>query len=605
MGVMKTPMLHIDRRDFIRAGVPFAALPFLGGGLSVCSSMVMRLGVMTDTHIGKTIESCSRVRQALELFKSKGCDMVIHCGDIADWHYPTGYAAYRQVFDEVCGGAPHPETIYVYAWHDAFAYKGCKRSETRKASLQAFPEVQRLLKAKNGPLEKIVFRGYVFLVFPQFVGEQYGVSYEEYDRMIASACAETPGRPVFVLDHLPPHGPVYNTFLRGDKRRTRVLSKYPQAVHLSGHIHGSLRNDLMIWQKDFTAINAGCLQKWRGDVCSDTEPAKHEYGVLTIDVFQDRLLARRWDVRDGAEICPAAPWTVPLPFVAETAPYRFDRRVALSRPPSFAVGASVSVRCDGDPLKRLVVDFPEADGDVFKYRVDLQVMRRGEWGGLSSKEVISEYWKRAQDRTGCVTTQFAPELLEAGMSYRAMVTPISQYGLAGTPIVDGKTALSAKPPAMKLVWECADPMESLRLMHWSDPRKAKTPPYPHRREDDGWYGKIGGGGARFELPKGVFAGNPGDIFAVVIDAKSVQPMELTLLQLMTFTAIDPATAARISPPCRTFRGDSGFQRYVLLVKQPKDKVYPDAHIAVEQSTSVEQRFMVERIRVFKLNGGEQ
>ena len=142
-------------------------------------------------------------------------------------------------------------------------------------------------------------------------------------------------------------------------------------------------------------------------------------------------------------------------------------------------------------------------------------------------------------------------------------------------------------------------------MHWSEPCKAKTPTYPHQREGDGWYGKIGAGGARLELPKGVFAGNPGDKFVVVMDAKSVQPMELPLLQLLTFTVIDPATATRISPLCRTFRGDSGFQRYVLLVNQPKDRVYPDACIAVEQSTSVRQRFIVERIRIFKLNGGER
>lgn len=594
-------MGDMGRRCFIRVGAAFAAAPFLvGGDSSDGSARVMRIGVMTDTHVGKTVESCSRVRQALELFKSKGCDMVINNGDIADWHYPTGYQAYRQVSDEVYGSDYHPQEIFTYAWHDTYAYNGLSRSEWSKASvqMQAFADVQRILKAKNGPLAKILFRGYVFLVFPQFVGDRGYISFAEYEQMIASACAETPDRPVFVVDHIPPGETVYSSYMWGDKRRTRVLSKYPQVVHLSGHVHGSLRNDLFIWQKEFTAINSGCLQVWRGDVSSDTEPAKKEYGVLTIDVFPNRLLVRRWDVRDGTEICAKSPWNVPLPFVAATAPYRLDSRKALAKPPLFAADASITVKCDGDPLKRLVVGFPEAGGDVMKYRVDFMTRRHGEWGCLSCKEVISEFWKRAQDRTGIVETYFRPEILEDGQTYRIMVTPISQYCLEGACIESESSTMSANLPAMKLVWESLNPMEDLKLMHLAVPCNAKTPSYPHQCADDGWYEKIGNAGARFELPKGVFSGRPGDVFVVVIDAECRQPLEGDML---SFSVIDPVTSTRISPRCGTFRGRSGFLRYVVVAQQPKDKVFPDAHIAVEMC-GVEKRFRVERIRVLSKSG---
>ena len=50
---------------------------------------------MTDTHVQKTMESCAKVRAALELFKAQGCEMVVNCGDIADRFYPQWY-------DEVC-----------------------------------------------------------------------------------------------------------------------------------------------------------------------------------------------------------------------------------------------------------------------------------------------------------------------------------------------------------------------------------------------------------------------------------------------------------------------------------------------------------------------
>ncbi len=56
---------------------------------------LLRIGAITDTHIGKTKESCDRVKQAYELFRSLSVDMIANVGDIADHHFPTGYVAYR------------------------------------------------------------------------------------------------------------------------------------------------------------------------------------------------------------------------------------------------------------------------------------------------------------------------------------------------------------------------------------------------------------------------------------------------------------------------------------------------------------------------------
>jgi len=58
--------------------------------------------------------------------------------------------------------------------------------------------------------------------------------------------------------------------------------------------------DFHIWQGNFTAVNATCLQVWHGDSAGDSEPSKEHYGAFVIDVFADRIVFRRFVVREGA-----------------------------------------------------------------------------------------------------------------------------------------------------------------------------------------------------------------------------------------------------------------------------------------------------------------
>ena len=50
---------------------------------------ILRVGLITDTHIGKTAESCAHVRVAFEQLKPLKPDLIVHLGDIAHEHYPT------------------------------------------------------------------------------------------------------------------------------------------------------------------------------------------------------------------------------------------------------------------------------------------------------------------------------------------------------------------------------------------------------------------------------------------------------------------------------------------------------------------------------------
>ena len=136
----------MKRREFLGGMAAFGATPLLA---VPARGRIARIGLMTDTHVGMTLESCSRVKAALELFKAKGAEMVINCGDIADRHYPAGYRFYRQTVNTVYPeAAARPKEIFVYADHDLIDHD---RHIGRKDPVAAFENVRRLLEIPHPP----------------------------------------------------------------------------------------------------------------------------------------------------------------------------------------------------------------------------------------------------------------------------------------------------------------------------------------------------------------------------------------------------------------------------------------------------------------------
>ena len=578
--------MEFKRREFLVGAV--GLVPFARAFAAPEEAPVMRLGVMTDTHVGKTVASCARVRKALELFKEKGAELIINNGDIADWHYPTGYQAYRQVSEEVFGADYRPQVIFTYAWHDAYAYKGHARDQAVNDAPAAFEDARRLLGDPNGHTAEIRFKGYTFLVMPQFTGAKGFLSWSEYEAKVAAACRANPGKPVFVVDHVPPFDTVYNSCNWGSRTTRNVLNKYPQVVNFSGHVHGSLRNDLFIWQKEFTVINSGCLQVWQGLLAANAPESKQAFGVLTVDVYPDRLLVRRWDVRDMGEIDPEHPWVVPLPFVAESAPYLRERRAAAEPKPYFHVGDTATVAAEGNPFTGFRISFPEVVAHAMKYRIAAQ--RRGadgKWATFTWLEIFSDYWVNPRDRTGRAEFLYKAEYFDPGGEYRFEITPVNQYGSPGASIcVEAKAPVGFAPATSLYV--CDDPAKELEFGNIGQAPALKP-------DADGYFGPVPSGRNRLMLPDGLFKGPRGTRFRALLDMRTVQRSEGSLwsVKFQDPTSLSGASTRIPTPP-----GDSGDERYVLeLVKRADVDTY-----CIQFDWGAGGRVKFNRVKVERLDG---
>lgn len=542
------------RGRFLKTAGAFAFAPMPGGLFASEEKPLFRMGVMTDTHVGKTIDSCSRVKSALELFKARRVDVVVNNGDIADHFYPSGYRALREVYNSVYANpSERPREIWVYAWHDAYAFKkGAHRDETAKYSQEAFAEVRRLLEASDPVTASFSFRGVPMLVF-----NQYDVP-ETFERMVSEAVAANPGKPIFVFSHVPPSGTVYNSWNWGSRFQREIYDRFPQVVDFSGHVHGSLRNDLFIWQGNFTVVNSGCLQEWGGiPVNDDSNVGKQEYGVLTVDVFPSRLLIRRFDVRDGSEIEPDSPWNVALPFSAATAAYTPDRKKARAAVPQYPDGSRLEAKSGRDGM--VTLSFPEVHGDVRSFIHRAEIERREadcSWRRFAVRETFGDYHLKNREQERRIVFQsgyFTP-----GEKIRFTVHPLNAYGVAGKPLV----AEYAVPPQddWRTVVGADGLSDGFRFV-----RNAKGDSVT--ADADGFYRPRT---EAFLLMKSdAFAAKGGGRFRLVCDLDMRQDEEGSMWEL---SVVDAVSGRSLTRAVHTMPGAPGVLRHVFEFARPQGAV---------------------------------
>lgn len=398
---------------------------------------LLRVGILSDTHVTSNRSSFARVERAYALFRAKDVGLIVHCGDIADTFSPTAYLTYARIRkDAYPDPKDAPDELYCWAWHDASGYGG-KLSEDR---LEPFPEVKRLLGGKNEPYDERVYAGFSFLVFPQ------GLDKRRYETTLDRVCSANPGKPVFVFDHVPPQATTEDSIHWGDAYRRKVLSRHPQVIDISGHAHGSLRDERNIWQGEFTAVSAGCLTFFDGDFPgkSDNERAQN-HSVLVMEVFPGHAVFRRHSVIDGAEIGAADPWIVRWPYDPATAAQADRNWMERHARPGFSPDAALTVAPREGGLS---VSWPAAADDSAVQRYRLELLRNGK--RFAVREQRGDFWKEPGERRSGYSDVLDAGYFVPGERIEVEVRPVDFRGRSGAPLVwKGSPEL----PRDGLVWE--------------------------------------------------------------------------------------------------------------------------------------------------------
>ncbi|MBR6587288.1 MAG: metallophosphoesterase [Kiritimatiellae bacterium] len=525
--------MKIGRRAFLASSGAFVALRARGAEKPLWTA-----GIVTDTHVKRTRESCDRVRMACDLFARKGVDLVINCGDIADLYYPEAYPILKEITDSAFPVKP-PKKIWVYANHD---WCGRKDEPWEKV----FADVKRLLGGTHGFYDLIDMKGFPLLVFPQFL------DFARAEKMIRDVCADPryDGKPIILFDHVPPYNTTDNSMRWGDENRLALYSKFPRLVVVCGHAHSSLRSEQNIWQGAFSVVGMGCLAGWAGRAVGRPPEGAPSFGAVVLEAFSDRLVFRRFNVRTGREYRAHAPWTIPFPFDPATAPYRRDRAVKNEPKPRFPPDAKLELEAE-TPFSALKLKFPAAGGDggTYIYRVDVWAQK----GKAARIDLFGQFHLDVSERNSIVVRQLESAYFEPGERYRLRVTPCNCFGGEGRPIEADFTAPPKSEDGWDVVFESSDPMKECPYFLGKEGGK-------RLEAKDGWY-QMDNRNFRLEFPEECWRGT-GE-FRFTVDMETEQGNGRTWTILLRNPKPSRNANARIFTPS----GVSGNSRYVITFRK--------------------------------------
>lgn len=326
-----------------------------------------KVAVISDTQLPPTEEDLKNddtylqnLKKALTVIKNNGVDMILLPGDIGDLGTRFAFQTYVDAIDEVFGD-DKPIIQTIMGNHDYWN----KNAFTAINHIKAFEDI-----TGQSPWTHYVVNGYHFIGASPNYGSMtsaYGITARWLDKELKKASADSEGKPIIVMTHNQPKNTSYGSEDWGDKTLNDVLSKYPNVIDFSGHVHYSLLDERSIWQGEYTVINTQSLSyteleqgKENGTVPPNADATPMGYIMEFSDKAIDIHRVNFADGNMGYEEKTDMLWSFSLPYEND-GKYAFDSRKAENKAPAMNDAAGSVLSNDG----KVILSFAAGTDDDF------------------------------------------------------------------------------------------------------------------------------------------------------------------------------------------------------------------------------------------------
>ena len=396
--------MAMTRREFVKdslAALGFLALP---GGLWAAPAgwkpakgkkPNLVLGILSDTHLRVGYDAVTPgkafplkyIQNAFRLFKARGIDAFVHCGDAAHRGCVREWEFHKEVFDEVFGKKDAPEKIIIVGNHELFEYAKVwwpDNWESRQINHDLAKNYERVWGAPYSGVFHREVKGY------HFFGRHWEATEAEFAAFVNEKAGECPlkgEKPFFILSHA-----------RNHFACNHALREFPNAIAFFGHWHQSNADWKSIYYDSFGGffpnIEIGACRAEDGgnDLEHDEEEAKalrpkaetgwertHNQGfpsrqAMVVNVYDDMVVFERHEVGEGGKLGPD--WVLPLNWGTgnrdQGTGHPFSRKGLLKviGAPVFGAKAKLETQKESGNLR---IKIPMADGNsnsrVYAYNV--------------------------------------------------------------------------------------------------------------------------------------------------------------------------------------------------------------------------------------------
>ncbi len=461
----------LSRRDFLTqslAALGFAALP---GGVLFAAPKGWKpekpanlvFGVLSDTHLRTAVKGVRPGRNwspkyfaaALEYFKARNVNAVVHCGDFAhrgqveEMQYHANY--WNKFFPGgMAPGGHRVEKLFVTGNHDvdgsgyygfcAKKYPDPDERAKHVLSTDMAANWERIWGEKYEPLWHKEIKGY------HFFGRNWAEDGMEFAKMI-NAQADKSGfkassKPFFVLTHRRPLAAL-----------RKSIASNPNAIAFFGHNHWSVANWNMayLYGGGLVAIQcASCEPRGCNALVGDEwitkakieglDKAGHGRQGFVVRVYDDMIVFERHEFSDG-ETSLGPDWVMPFNWGTGKHPFSKDELKKVIGEPQFSKSGKLRVESVklASAAEAVRISIPLADGNPDSRVYAYEVVVIGDEGAPKLHKAVYAAGCNmgiGHEPNGGVTTLEIPKAeLPPGKTLTVAVRPLTSLGTSGRPII--------------------------------------------------------------------------------------------------------------------------------------------------------------------------
>ncbi len=421
------------------------------------NSIVLSLGVISDTHIGNGYGSEEKfhnvLTQLVEATDGK-LDGVLVVGDLINVASEKQMADFKRLYEEVLDPAEVP-MVYTIGNHDMNPqYRWTRESVAQHAVFHTILGPDYFLTDKDPVMRDslecrhcVIGNYHILCLTPDHSSPiTYNPAVLEWlEARLKEITAKNPKQYIILLTHPMIYGTCYGSVLQdtytrmGDywstKELTGILSRYPQVITFGGHLHFPLNDPRSIWQGAFTSVGTASTSYMAIDNGQYEDMAtvtvmrgagKFSQGLLLQFDKKGNARLTRMDFYNKAVIGDL--WELPAPRkdLSHLARYNHETLRAQNTPPVlssaefkngklyFAAGTDdefvhhyrITLYKDGEPvaLKKILADFYQVPlPSLMKpaYKLSLADLKEGEY---TAEIVAVDSWDAQSEPITCTFT---------------------------------------------------------------------------------------------------------------------------------------------------------------------------------------------------------
>lgn len=412
----------------------------------------------TDVYSTKFKNALEQLRDYAALDDADGIDAVFAVGDLIDdgstGHYEE-MNTFKSVYESVFSPTEVP-MIFTVGNHDvegAYVWNASTKTNTNKLNSilgdnYFLTDIDKEMLASENNRHCVINGFHVISVIPQSSSPvTYSQSTKTWlDETLAEITAEDPDSFVFVLTHPMIEGTVYGSELGNywaTSDITDILSKYPQVVTFSGHLHFPLNDPRSIMQTAFTSLGCGSVRYmaiedggYEDMAGATTMNDKDEFsqGLLVQIDGDGNMRITRMDFYHETTIGDA--WIVESPKEdgSHLDKYTWERGDEQNNKAPVLSDAEVVQGTSTGTGVRVSLTFAAAtdenDGFAHHYVVEL---KNGVGATLMTKKLLADFYRHGDPADMKAEWEVSLGSL-AGGSYHVTVTAYDSWGAASEPV---------------------------------------------------------------------------------------------------------------------------------------------------------------------------